>query len=112
MHFHSLSLNGRHTTISELLSKSKKGNRISCKIRDPRFIGIFYEIESRETNIFPPLLSQSLSMSKVHQALHYMDYMVPNTFVTFLPASPFRHSAHSFMSLVHLRKWKMLKRQT
>lgn len=83
MHFHSLSLNGHHTTISELLSKSKKGDKISCKIRDPRFIGIFYEIESRGTDIFPPLLSQGLSMSKVHQALHYMDYMVPNTQVLF-----------------------------
>jgi len=46
-------------------------------------MGIFYEIESRGTDIFPPLLSQSLSMSKVHQALHYMDYMVPNTEVLF-----------------------------
>jgi len=83
MHFHSLSLNGNHTTIRELLSKSKKGDRISCRIRNPRFIGIFYEIESRGTDIFPPLLSQSLSISKVHQALHYVDYIVPNTQVLF-----------------------------
>lgn len=83
MHFHSLSLNGNRTTIRELLSKSKKGDKISCRIRDPRVIGIFYEIESRETDIFPSLLSQSLSMSKVHQALHYVDYMVPNTQVLF-----------------------------
>ena len=83
MHFHSLSLNGDPTTIRELLSKSKKGDRISCRIRNPRFMGIFHEIESRGTHIFPPLLSQSLSMSKVHQALHYADYMVPNTQVLF-----------------------------
>ena len=83
MHFHSLSLNGDRTTIKELLSKSKKGDRISCRIRNPRFMGIFHEIESRGANIFPPLLSQSLSMSKVHQALHYADYMVPNTQVLF-----------------------------
>ena len=83
MHFHSLSLNGNLTTIGELLSKSKIGDRISCRIKNPRFIGIFYEIESRGTEIFPSLLSQSLSMSKVHQALHYVDYMVPNTEVLF-----------------------------
>ena len=83
MHFHSLSLNGDRTTIRELLSKSKKGDRISCRIKNPRFAGIFYEIESRGTEIFPSLLSQSLSMSKVHQALHYVDYMVPDTQVLF-----------------------------
>lgn len=83
MYFHSLSLNGDRTTIRELLSKSKNGDRISCKIRNPKFIGIFYEIESRGTDIFPPLLCQSLSISKVHQALHYVDYMVPNTQVLF-----------------------------
>ena len=83
MHFQSLSLNGDRTTIKELLSKSKKGDRISCRIRNPRFMGIFHEIESRGAHIFPPLLSQSLSMSKVHQALHYPDYMVPNTQVLF-----------------------------
>jgi ribosomal protein S6--L-glutamate ligase len=65
------------------LSKSKKGDKISCRIENPGFIGIFYEIESRGTDIFPPLLSQSLSMSKVHQALHYKDYMVPDTQVVF-----------------------------
>ena len=79
MHFHGLSLNGDRTTIGKLLWKSKKGDRISCRITNPRFIGIFYEIESRGAEIFPPLLSQSLSMSKVHQALHYVDYMIPNT---------------------------------
>lgn len=83
MHFHSLSLNGNRTTIRGLLSKSKKGDKISCRIRNPKFMGIFYEIESRGADIFPPLLSQSLSMSKVHQALHYVDYMVPNTQVLF-----------------------------
>jgi len=83
MHFHTLSLNGDRTTIGELLSKSKKGDRISCRIKNPRFIGVFYEIESRGAEIFPALLSQSLSMSKVHQALHYADYMVPNTQVLF-----------------------------
>lgn len=83
MHFHSLSLNGDRTTIRELLSKSKKRDRISCRIKNPRFIGIFYEIESRGTEIFPPLLAQSLSMSKVHQALHYADYVVPDTQVLF-----------------------------
>lgn len=83
MHFHGLSLNGNRTTIRELMSKSKKGDKISCKISNPRLIGIFYEIESRGSDIFPPLLSQSLSISKVHQALHYADYMVPNTQVLF-----------------------------
>ena len=83
MHFHGLSLNGKHATVRELLSKSKKGDKASCRIRDPRFMGIFYEIESRGTDIFPPLLCQSLSMSKVHQALHYVDYMVPNTQILF-----------------------------
>jgi len=83
VHFHSLSLNGNRTTIRELLSKSKKGDRISCRIRNPRFIGIFYELESRGTDIFPPLLSQSMSMSKIHQALHYVDYTVPNTQVLY-----------------------------
>lgn len=67
----------------DLLSKSKKGDKISCRIKNPRFAGIFYEIESRGAEIFPPLLAQSLSMSKVHQALHYKDHMVPNTRVLF-----------------------------
>ncbi|MDY6837622.1 MAG: hypothetical protein SWH78_06585 [Thermodesulfobacteriota bacterium] len=52
-------------------------------ITDPRCMGIFYELESRGTDIFPPLLSQSLSLSKVHQALHFMDYMIPSTQVLF-----------------------------
>ena len=83
MHFHSLSLNGQHATLTELLSKSKKGDKISCMITDPRCMGMFYELESRGADIFPPLLSQSLSLSKVHQALHFMDYMIPSTQVLF-----------------------------
>jgi ribosomal protein S6--L-glutamate ligase len=83
MHFHSLTLNGNRITIREALSKSKKGDKVSCRIRSPRLIGVFYEIESRGIDIFPPLLSQTLSMSKVHQALHYADFMVPNTQVLF-----------------------------
>ncbi|MBW1896534.1 MAG: hypothetical protein JRI47_05710 [Deltaproteobacteria bacterium] len=83
MRFHSLFLNGNRTTIKELLSKSKEGDKVSCRIGDPRFIGIFHEIESRGTDIFPPLLCQNLSLSKIHQALHYVDYMIPNTQVVF-----------------------------
>jgi len=83
MHFQGLALNGKRTNIRGLLSKSKKGDKVSCRIENPRFIGIFYGMESRGIDIFPPLLSQSLSLSKVHQALHYRDYMVPDTQVVF-----------------------------
>jgi ribosomal protein S6--L-glutamate ligase len=48
---------------------------------------MFYGLESRGTDIFPPLLSQSLSLSKVHQALHFMDYMIPDTQVLFRTSS-------------------------
>jgi hypothetical protein len=83
MYFYGLSLNGRRTTIRELLSKCKKGDKVSCTISDPRFIGIFHEVESRGALLFPNLVAQSLSLSKVHQALHYVDHMVPNTEVLF-----------------------------
>ena len=83
MRFHGLFLNGNKTTIRGLLSKSKKGAKVSCRIGNPRFLGIFHEIESRGTDIFPPLLCQSLSLSKVHQALHYVDHMIPDTQVVF-----------------------------
>jgi hypothetical protein len=83
MHFHGLSINGRRTTIKELLSKCKKGHKVSCTISHPRYLGIFHEVESRGAALFPPLLSQSLSLSKVHQALHYVDFMVPGTEVLF-----------------------------
>ena len=79
MYFHGLSLNGKRTTMRELLPKCKKGDKVSCAISDPRFLGIFHEIESRGALLFPPLVAQSLSLSKIHQALHYVDYMVPNT---------------------------------
>ncbi|MBW1744528.1 MAG: hypothetical protein JRJ47_14040 [Deltaproteobacteria bacterium] len=65
------------------MSKCKKGDKVSCTISHPRFLGIFHEIESRGAFLFPPLVAQSLSLSKVHQALHYVDYMVPNTEVLF-----------------------------
>ena len=83
MHFHSLRLNGNPTTIREAMSKAGKGDKISCNIRDGRLLSIFHEMESRGAAVFPPLLSQSLSMSKVHQALHYADYMIPHTEVLF-----------------------------
>jgi hypothetical protein len=83
MYFHSLSLNGKRTTLKALLSKCKRGDRVSCTISDPRFIGIFYEFESRGASVFPSLLAQSLSMSKVHQAVHYGDHMIPHTQVVF-----------------------------
>ena len=83
MYFHSLSLDGRRTNISELMSKSRKGSRVSCRIEDSRFLGILYELEARGVQIFPPLLCQSLSISKVHQALCFTRYMVPNTRVLF-----------------------------
>jgi hypothetical protein len=67
----------------DLLSKCKKGDKVSCTINDPRFLGIFHEIESRGALLFPPLIAQSLSLSKVHQALHYADHTVPNTEVLF-----------------------------
>jgi hypothetical protein len=69
--------------MKELLSKCKKGDKVSCTISDPRFLGIFHEIESRGVLLFPNLAAQSLSLSKVHQALHYVDHMVPNTEVLF-----------------------------
>jgi hypothetical protein len=83
MYFHGLSLNGSHTTMKGLLSKCQKGDKVSCAISHPRFMGIFHEVESRGAALFPPLLAQSLSLSKVHQALHYGDHMVPNTEVLF-----------------------------
>jgi hypothetical protein len=69
--------------MKELLSKCKKGDKVSCTISDPRFLGIFHEIESRGALLFPPLVAQSLSLSKIHQALHYVNDMVPNTEVLF-----------------------------
>ena len=83
MYFHGLSLNGSRTTMRELLSKCKKGDKVSCTISHPGFIGIFHEIESRGALLFPPLIAQSLSLSKIHQALLYVDHMVPDTEVVF-----------------------------
>ena len=83
MHFHSLRLNGHPTTIRDVISKAKTGDKVSCKIRDGGLLSIFHEIESRGAAVFPSLLSQSLSMSKVHQALHYADHMIPHTEVLF-----------------------------
>jgi len=83
MYFHGLSLNGNRTTMRGLLSKCKKGDKVSCVIGHSRFMGIFHEVESRGAALFPPLLAQSLSLSKIHQALHYGDYMVPDTEVLF-----------------------------
>jgi glutathione synthase/RimK-type ligase-like ATP-grasp enzyme len=76
-------LNGKRTTLKALLSKCKRGDKVSCTISDPRFMGIFYEFESRGASVFPSLLAQSLSMSKVHQAVHYGDHMIPHTQVVF-----------------------------
>lgn len=83
MYFHSLSLNGSRTTIRELLAKCKKGDKVSCTVSHPGFLGIFHEIESRGALLFPPLIAQSLSLSKIHQALLYVDHMVPDTEVVF-----------------------------